>query len=67
MPKATGSVCGSDQPYPGSAIRRSLSQVLHLELETAVIRVETVDEMAREKSGKFRIVTSLLTKPQVFV
>jgi hypothetical protein len=67
MPRAAGIVYGSDQPYPRSAIRRSLNRVLYLELETAVIGIEYVDEMAREKSGKFRIVKSLLKKPQVFV
>ena len=32
-----------------------------------VIRIEYVDEIAREKSGKFRIVKNLIAKPQVFV
>ena len=35
LQSTAGGVYGSDQPYPGSAIKRSLNRVLHLELETA--------------------------------
>jgi phenylacetate-CoA ligase len=48
----------------GESFLRALEARLGIEM---VIRIEYVDEIAREKSGKFRIVKNILKKPQVSV